>query len=315
MTTIRLSGSSEQLGHVSQAGEFSLWDEEWLRQGAKTELVTSLGRSSLILDALEYEPFPDGEARASFVEKDDFALGREDSKHGVRFGQLIINGKGIHESPDFVAMKSFDDESELKNEWALNQHLNGVFDDQYAFLPLGVYADKDKNLSMVTAYEHQVQSLDNIFWADPSLEPEALRPATVRRAMAMGFLALGMLHGARVIHHDAQVKNMATGRNGVRFIDLEDAEVLHPDEIDDPYVVDKTRSDISSFITSAGQVIENKEPVAAAIGSAKQRAHMYGQYRQGVRVGRASQDGTFVPNFERINRDYIYDQIDKAIKP
>lgn len=311
MTSPRLSGTNESLGSAKSSDEFWSWNEQWLRGGAKSEVLDSLGGAALLLDKLQYSLLPEIKARATFIPKEEFALGREDSKHQIEFGQLMLNGNGVHENGELVALKPFDDPEDLKREWAVSQYLNEINDDQLALLPLGVYKDMDGELALMTAYEAGIKSLDSTFWADRTTEPEALRPAVVRRSMELGMRTLGMLHGSRVIHNDAQAKNMAADRNNPRFIDLEDAEIIHEDLIDDPLYIAKTRGDLNAFISSLGQVDENREFIIPLLRDAKVEDQVIKTYARGVRRGRETQDGLFIPHLAKENDEYIRDLLRK----
>lgn len=311
MTSIRLSGSAEPLGQARKSSEFSGWNEEWLRAGAKSKVVSDLGRSTLLLHDIEYSLMPESGSRVTFIPQEEFAEGREDSKHQIEFGQAIFNGQGVHEEPEFIALKPFDDAADLKREWAVSQYLNESHDDQHALLPLGVYRDLDDNLSLITAYEHGIKSFDSVFWADRNINPEALRPMTVQRHIKLGLTALGMLHGSRVVHNDAQAKNMASDRKSVRFIDLEDAEIIHEDSVDDPLSIEKTRRDLRVFINSVTQVDENKEYVLPILRDKNQEDLFVKSYARGARKGRSSQNGLYLPNFGKDNEEHIRDLVRK----
>ena len=120
MSLLRLPGPSEKLGSVSTSDEFLTWEipdnesEQRMRY-----LLNEMGRLTLVLDAVKYGNMHiDSSAQASFIEQEDFAAGRDESAHQVRFGQLIISGKDIYEQPDFVAIKPYENRADLYREWA-----------------------------------------------------------------------------------------------------------------------------------------------------------------------------------------------------
>lgn len=311
MPKYEFSHNTTPLGKAYASEEFSDWGETWLRQGAQSDVLENQTPSTLALHDIEYFILPEHGSRVSFTPQIGFEEGREDSKHQIEFGKIAVNGVGVHKEEDHIALKSFDNTDDLKREWAVSQYLNEINDDQYALLPLGVYKGQGDDFTLMTAYEHNIKSFDNIFWADRNLQPEALRPATIRRHIKLGMQALGMLHGSRVIHHDAQVKNMASDRKSVRFIDLEDAEIIHEDQIDESLSFEKTRRDLDVFIGSLTQVDDNKEYIVPTMRDAQQEHEFVKAYSRGVRKGRATQTGLFIPNFGKENADYIHDTFRK----
>ena len=314
MTSVRFTGPSRKLGEARQAEELSAWDETWLNDGAPTKLLKKLGKGSLLLDTLEYDIFPQGTARASFTPKDEFGLGRDIGKHPIEFGQMILNGPGVHELPELVAIKTLDSIEQLKHEWAISQYLNGVFEDQFALLPLGIHRNEDGNFSIITVYEHGIQTGDQTFWADYGTEPEALRPENIRKTFAMGILGLGMFHGARVIHGDAEAKNLAFDRSGPRAVDLEDAAIIPHADMDSDRLPAATRQELDAYISSTVQVDENRKMVADALSSPQMIKYAQQQYTNGVRLGRLSQSGHYVPPIELQNADHIAAKIEKLKK-
>lgn len=313
MSSPRYSGPTESLGTAQMSEEFPRWSEEWLRDGAPSPLLENLGESALVLDRLQFGLIPDQGARGTFVGQEEFRYGREESKHQVDFGQLLLNGPGVHEHPEHVAVKPFEDIDDLKREWTISQYLNGTFEDQFAILPLGLQKMPDGSWRMLSAFETGIKTFDNTLWANSDLEPEALRPENVRRAVGLGMRGLGMMHGSRVIHGDAEAKNLAADREKIRFVDLEGAEILAPDILDDPLSIKRTREDLDAFISSVVMVEQNLELIVPALSEKGVRGKLVKQYDEGVKEGRRFQGGTYIPNLERLNDDFIRDAISDVL--
>lgn len=255
-----------------------------------------MGRSSLVLDATKYGGIEfDAAAHGSFIEQEQFSSGRQDSAHQVRFGQLILNGKELHEQPEFVALKPYEDRSDLYREWAAHEYLNSLFDRQIGYINLGVHNDSDGVESIVSQYDHGVISFDSTFWADESAPAAALRPATLQRHAGLASESLGLMHGARMTHGDAQIKNLAAER------------------FDDPTSIAQTRRDLTVFIDSMGRVEENRQKIIEALSPEKVADRIVKSYMRGVRVGRASLGGEYVPNFEAQNEDVIRSELQSLV--
>jgi len=313
MSNIRLEGRPEKLGSASVCNEFLTWEvpdvdsEKRMRR-----LLKRMGKSAVVLDQAKYGGVDFGDrAHASFIEQPGFAAGRDQSAHQVRFGQFILNGMNFREQPDFVAIKPYDERPSLYREWAAHEYLNSLFDDQAAFINLGVYKDPSGVEAIISQYDHDVISFDSSFWADESSPSSALRPDILQRHANLGAESLGLMHGVRMTHGDAQVKNLAADRRGVRLIDLESADILNEEAIDHPVVIAQTRKDLSAFISSMGQVEENRQKVIEALSSDAATQRIVDSYVYGVKRGRAALDGEYVPDFGKINEYAIREELEK----
>jgi hypothetical protein len=311
--SVRLNGPSEKFGDTSLSNTFSTF-EIGEPTSPKKQIIRKMGRGSLVLDAGKYFMLPEHGLHATFIEREDFGVGREDSRHVVRFGQLILNGPGVHESPDFVAVKPFDDKRELYNEWAANTYVNSVFDDQRAFMPLGVVRDKHGDTSMLSLYEHGVKTADTIFWADKESQPEALREKVIERAAMVSMYSLGLLHGARLIHGDAQAKNLGWDNRHARFVDLESSLLVPKDAVDQPEFTNKFLKDVTMFIQSTMQVEENEDQIASALRKPEVVSDMLESYSAGVVKARLRQDASPIPNYAILHEEAIRHTIDKTFK-
>lgn len=271
-----------------------------------------MGKSTLALDAVKYGGLDFGDdAHATLIEVDGLGSGRDESAHQVRFGQLVLNGKNFREQPELVAVKPYDDRPSLYREWAAHEYLNSLSDRQIGYINLGVYRNKQGKEAIVSEYDHDVKSFDNSFWADETAPSSALRPEILRRDAELGATGLGLIHGVRMTHGDAQIKNLAADRLGPRAIDLESANILDADSVGDQLSIDQTQKDISSFISSLGMVEENRDKVVTALSPNYIGQRIARAYGQGVKQGRAMLNGEYVPDFYRLNRDLLHDELSK----
>lgn len=316
MNPLRISGPSERLGNVYTSDEFLTWEVPDSESSSRMRrLLSEMGRLTVALDETKYSGLTFGErAAASFIESEDFRGGREESAHQVRFGQMILSGNDFREHPEFVAIKSFDDRAVLYTEWAAHEYINSLFDRQVGYLNLGVHNDATGIESIISQYDHDVTSFDSSFWADENQPTSALRPEVLQRHAALGLQGLGMFHGARIIHGDAAVKNLAADRLGPRAIDLETAEILDADTVDDAEAYVKTRRDIDMFISSMVLVDENKQRVIDALKADEVADRLTEAYEMGVREGRATLDGEYVPDFARQNTPTILDSLSDILR-
>lgn len=149
---------------------------------------------------------------------------REDSKHIVRFGQLVVQAPDRRERVELVAIKPQSNPARAVNEFRATQHVNDMSNPEgrpRGFDHLGFYRDVAGGLTgTVTRYEHQVLTLDTLLW------DERYAPSERQICAALGHCAviLGDLHSAGIIHGDAQAKNMAADNKGPRVVDLEFAQ-------------------------------------------------------------------------------------------
>lgn len=284
----RLSGPSEQMGNVISLPEFSAdYGEDFERE--LSSFLDSVALGSLAVQQGEVR-IPDSSreaVRATFVDREDFARGREEGVHGAKFGQLILNGAGLHEMPTLIAAKPFGHDVEAKpaslltREIAMNNFLNGLSNEQLAFLPLGVWKNAENILHIISLYEHDVTTYDNVFWADRDVHPEALRQDNLMDAYRMCLSGLGYLHAIGIGHQDAEAKNLASSRKGLRFVDLETAVKLPADQ---EQATALTRQDIETFLDSTVQVDENRAYVQKVLDRTNIGRELARAYRNGRRA-------------------------------
>lgn len=314
MNALRLNGQSEKFGPVSTSDEFLTWEIPDIESSTRMRrLLSEMGRSSLVLDAKKYGGINlDKQAHATFIEKDEFSGGRDESAHQVRFGQLILNGRDFHELPELVAVKPFDDRAGLYGEWAAHEYLNSLADRQIGFINLGVHNDGEGTESIISQYDHDVVTFDNSFWATSDDPDAALRPAILQRHATLGSQGLGFLHGVGMTHGDAQVKNLAADRFGFRAVDLESAHILGEEQLHDRTALTQTGRDISAFIDSMKLVDENRSRISDAFASDRIRNRVARAYIDGVRQGRSLVDTTVSSlDFGTLNSDRIRQELEK----
>ncbi len=224
--SVLLDGDQLHLGEVFLEDFPRVADGEGLAsaQKALSKVVGAVDPGMVMLDGKEFGQFDELGLRARFIE--DLALGRsrEQSAHGLYFGQMVLDSVSDHQRPELVAVKLFENDPEgAIHELTLNTYVNSLDGHNRAFSPLGFWRDTQGNLNLLTRYEHSVQSYDNILWAHPDEDPDALEPEKIRKAVRMSMFGVGLLHGLGLRHGDAQAKNLGTDSEKVRFIDLESA--------------------------------------------------------------------------------------------
>lgn len=155
-----------------------------------------------------------------FEHHDEWAEGRRDSVQGVFFGYLAL-GEEI-ETP--VAVKPFlSATSAGVHETALLMHLKDRGLPVYEVL--GASWSRDQGYTMITKFEEESRSLDNINWQKGVEDPLRDHLTNIDGIKQVG-KTLGLLHGNGVIHGDAQIKNFAVNGDEIRVIDLAGARVV-----------------------------------------------------------------------------------------
>lgn len=290
MPSPRLFGPSELIPRVDKydMSQINLTNspEEIASQ---LHLLRGLGKKSALLDDIDGHTSP---VKATFVSKDEFGLGRdENGRHDLDFGQLLITSHARREMPAFVAAKAYETHElpQLRHEIAATNHINNLAEIQNSFLPMGVWRNAQGIVSMITLYEHGVKSYDNTFWVDKDEEPEALRPERLKTAFQDCIWGIGYMHGAGLIHGDAQVKNLAHDGKNVRFIDLEDVILLPKTKAgkieDSPSATALRTQDIATFIATALQVDENRPEIMKVLHSDEAAKEIAIYYEKGLRKG------------------------------
>ncbi len=168
--------------------------------------------------------------------------GRQNSRHEVQFGQLHIAGDSTHPIAELVATKYLNRVA-APRELHASLEVNRRFGDNMSFQPIGfVRQPNTDKIGYLTRYEHGVLTLDNILWN--------MESGTQLREEALGFagLWLASLHNHKIIHGDAQAKNIAyDSSQKLRYIDLEGAQVY---DADDPMSRIQRLTDVSDVFNT-----------------------------------------------------------------
>lgn len=152
----------------------------------------------------------------------DYAKGRKDSIHRVKFGNMIIPEQSSTLTTQPVAIKPVGSARHAVREYKAERYLNKA-GEQLAFRTLG-FAKTRGNFSTITEFDQGVVSYDNI------LLQESHKPTEPKIAEALTVAAqtLVILNSKGLVHGDFQVKNTASDINGrTRIIDLTTIGKLH----------------------------------------------------------------------------------------
>lgn len=166
--------------------------------------------------------------------------GRRESRTGVQFGQMVINSPSQKERAELVAVKPLSPYLAAREFGAMSV-MNGLArlrDDGRgrSFTPLGFYRSPEgRQIALISRYEHQVVTLDNLLWDETERPIPELR---VRAALSHTALALADAHSSGIILGDPQPKNIGTDNMGYRYPDLEAARELEVQ----PGIVDPFRA-------------------------------------------------------------------------
>lgn len=188
-----------------------------------------------------------------FAVREDWAVGREDSSQAVFFGENEIQVDGLDSQTVPVAVKPYKifDRDRAIHEYAALDYFRDSPHLQ-TFEPLGFWVDEHGYVSLLTRFEENVVSLDNINWSKEGNDPLE-EHYTLFEALQKSAQILARLHIQGFAHRDAQVKNMAVDKstNKVRLIDLTTLERIHdtdnPDEVAwERAVADDLRTLVSS---------------------------------------------------------------------
>jgi len=159
---------------------------------------------------------------SSFTHMPEWSVGREDSSQGVFFGYLNLTidkgqyGKSITIP---VAIKPYHTKKRLAIHEFAAQNLVNKSPGLKTYSPLGLMVDETGCVNLITVFEEDVKTLDNINWdldgsdaLDDHLDPF--------RALTSSAKILALMHSAGFVHGDAQIKNMGLDKNRARPVDL-----------------------------------------------------------------------------------------------
>lgn len=182
---------------------------------------------------------------------------RERNTQGLIFGQLILKSKSDKEKNTLVAVKPFENLALALNELAATDFVNKSSGPD-SFKPLGFYRFDDGAYGLITEYEPEVVSLDNIFWDEenrPTIEQ-------IQKAIKIAALSLSAIHGEGLSHGDFQPKNAVSDNNGPRLADLATAQGF-PIGPDGKFKIDTIRgrvwTDVDKFYNNLNTGVEDPE--------------------------------------------------------
>ena len=208
------------------------------RNRALTSLISSMKPGEMVLAEQQFYGVFDNESlTASFIENEDFSKGRTCSAHGVKFGQLVLESTFDQELPTHIAVKPFPSRGvtlneppikALVHEWAATDHVAGLSNYERVYLPLGLWKDTKGTPQMITLFDEQSQTLDNVFWARGKVAANTGQEKIIS-ALCLSLYALGILHGAGLTHGDPQIKDFARDSKHIRFVDLTELELMQED--------------------------------------------------------------------------------------
>jgi hypothetical protein len=188
---------------------------------------------------------------------DEFAHARGQSRTEVRFAQLVLEDEIVGQKAELVAVK-YTDPALAAREFAAMNRVNAVIPHPFAqssFRPLGFVNNAEQSeklkrpvIGLITDYEHEVLTLDRVFW-NRGATPE---PQVVMHVLGRAAAWMATLHAAEIAHGDAQPKNIAEGNvRAPRYVDLESAVNLSVKEgvLNKALAQALVREDLETFLT------------------------------------------------------------------
>lgn len=295
----------------------------WFRQFGVDQMVVFADDFSEMTDAAF--------VAAEFTKIERFREGREKSRQGVYFGELAIETDLYPTAQTFVAVKPYDNrkkinfgmrrERALVQEWATNLYLNSISNGS-AYEPIGFWRNADTYYvpQLLTRFNESSVSLDNVF-GETTENGGFIAGARAMHAMNLGFLALGIAHGVRLVHGDAFPQNFAI--QGRRII-FNDTTSMRPYPQNETKRIKGIELDVEAF--TAGTMVLDSASDEMSVLSLKAllhpdfRSRLYASYLKGAQIGASragySKDHLLVPEdvHHRIIRDVV-DRYDNLRQP
>lgn len=233
---IRISGEELQsIDTVSAVNARHLDPAKYEASFEASRLKSKLGSlrpGELYLDPNEFSALDvaGGGLRATLTALDgDFSKTRKQSRTDVRFAQLVLEDDIRGQHAELVAVK-YTRAPLAAREFAATCFMNASglsgIRANASFTPLGFVNNPEKStarnpvIGMITKYEHNVLTLDRVFW---DRERQAT-PEEVQHAFGIAAVWLADLHANGFGHGDAQAKNVAhDNTTQPRYVDLETA--------------------------------------------------------------------------------------------
>ena len=206
-------------------GPYELTPNKEISAGLTSKIQGPLGKLFWLEDEVPFDqPIPSAgivhEVESEFMHVREWAKGRKDSVQGVFFGKLAVGSEAeipVAVKPYLTALGAG------MHETALLLHLEAQGFPVYRVL--GASWTEEQGFSMITAFEPDSKSLDNIDWSK-GLEQPLSEHLTNLDAIKQVGVTLGLLHANGVLHRDTQIKNFAVAGDDVRVIDLAQARVV-----------------------------------------------------------------------------------------
>ncbi len=152
-----------------------------------------------------------------FENKPNWAKGREDSVQGVFFGELVLGQEfevPVAVKPFLTAVSTGAHETAM----LLDLESKGL----RVYRVLGIAWSINHGFAMITGFEEESKSLDNVDW-DKGLNEPIGGYLTNLEAIEQVGQSLGLMHANGIIHGDAGVKNFAVNGSEVVLTDLAQA--------------------------------------------------------------------------------------------
>lgn len=188
----------------------------------KADLFNELGLDTHLLQS------------ADFQEVEEWKVGRTKSKSKVFFGKLSLTvDDPVRTALELdVACKPFHGwVSGAVHEYASYEHVNqeGFIE---TFHPIGFWVDGNSKVFLLSHFENDVVTLDNVDWQHNTDDP-LRQHLNIFTALERAAYSLGRFHSRGYALNDALAQNLAADSHGIRAVDLEQLRLIHTSESPD----------------------------------------------------------------------------------
>lgn len=193
---------------------------EQTRKGL-TRRIGELGVNQLLLIRNNEDSSEQPPSTALLTVRSEYKKGRRNSASGVWFADMAIDGMPATQA---VAIKPKLPPWLVAQEFRTANEINQSSQQQLTFRPIGFVSikAKEERHGIITKFEEDVTSFDNILHPDNGEKPDA---DTVTSALGCAAAALVILHGLGYEHGDYLLQNTACDSSGQpRIIDITSAE-------------------------------------------------------------------------------------------
>lgn len=199
----------------------------------------------------QFDPMVNFVSKSSFVEKPEWRETRRNSRRQAFFGELTLD-IGSTEVTLPVACKHFHGEPELAlHEYLASEHINDT-NVIKTFEPIGLWFDQNGTAFLLTHFEKDVISLDNVDWLrspDDSVREHFSILSALERAAYSG----ARYFANDMSHRDYLAKNVGfdVTTGDIRAIDLEQLRIIHsPENPNIELLRESMQYDLMAFISS-----------------------------------------------------------------